>query len=359
MINKAELTAEWINRVSKESRNADKILVEKVIRAMLLIEGLLKEEIEFVLKGGTSLIFLLKSAKRLSIDVDINIHHKLPVINDKFTEIVNEQGFTRFERQERSTNTKIEKSHYKFFYKPLHKSNTEEEYILLDILYEQINYINIKSIPLASTFTPNSGRPLKVKIPSTEDILGDKLTAFAPRTTGIPYQKGEVSMSMEIIKQLYDIGSLFDEVKDLSIIKSTFSKFVITEVDYIGKTTLTENDVLNDIYETSLSISTRGSFGKESFEKLQTGIQRIRNFIFSESYQIEKAIVDSSKAAYLATLIKYKSGNIEKYTEGSVKKEWIVNEPLNTKLNILKRSNIEAFFYWYKVYELTIAGKGI
>lgn len=37
-------------------------------------------------------------------------------------------------------------------------------------------------------------------------------TAFAPETTGIPYYKGENLSTLEIIKQLYDIGRLFDRV---------------------------------------------------------------------------------------------------------------------------------------------------
>lgn len=40
MISKETLTAEWIEKVSKANRNADKILIEKVIRALLLLEGL-------------------------------------------------------------------------------------------------------------------------------------------------------------------------------------------------------------------------------------------------------------------------------------------------------------------------------
>ena len=33
-------------------------------------------------------------------------------------------------------------------------------------------------------------------------------------------------------------------------------------------------------------------------------------------------------------------------------KDWQIGEPLNNKLNKLKKSNPEAFFYWYKIYEL-------
>lgn len=42
MINQKGITNEWLSKVSKENKNADKILVEKVIRALLLLEGLVK-----------------------------------------------------------------------------------------------------------------------------------------------------------------------------------------------------------------------------------------------------------------------------------------------------------------------------
>ena len=53
MISQKEITIDWLNKVSKENRNADKILVEKVIRALLLLEGLVKENLQFIFKGGT------------------------------------------------------------------------------------------------------------------------------------------------------------------------------------------------------------------------------------------------------------------------------------------------------------------
>ncbi|MDD4242403.1 MAG: hypothetical protein PHG54_13330 [Smithellaceae bacterium] len=40
MIAKDSLQPEWIQKVSAENRQADKMLVEKVIRALLLLEGL-------------------------------------------------------------------------------------------------------------------------------------------------------------------------------------------------------------------------------------------------------------------------------------------------------------------------------
>jgi len=193
-------------------------------------------------------------------------------------------------------------------------------------------------------------KPLSVNVPSLNDILGDKLTAFAPNTTGIPYYKHGDSMSMEIIKQLYDIGNLFDVVTDIETVKTTFHAFVKAELVY-RNTEQTSKDVLNDIYQTALSIVTRGTDGDSNFADLQKGIQRIKNLIFSESYQIEKAITHASKAAYLATLIKNNASSFDKFEHLQQLTEWIISEPLNTKLNKLKKSNPEAFFYWYKIYE--------
>ncbi len=159
-------------------------------------------------------------------------------------------------------------------------------------------------------------------------------------------------MSMEIIKQLYDIGSLFDIVNNMTNIRSTFIKFVETEFSYFDNLTLTLDDVIEDIYQTSLCIVTRGADGKGAFDQLQLGIQRVDRFIFSENYHLEKAITHASKAAYLAMLIKFNAEKIDKFSNPMEIKDWTISTPLNTKLNRLKKSNPEAFFYWYKTYEL-------
>jgi hypothetical protein len=355
MINRDSLTSDWINKVSKANRNADRILVEKVIRALLLLEGLVKQELPFVFKGGTALMLLMDSSKRLSIDIDIILPTEPEDLQKIFNRVAEEQGFLKAELQHRKTDSKIKKAHYKFFYTPVHKSMAAEEGILLDILFEEVNYKKVNLLPITSSFVITSSNPLKVSIPSLEDILGDKLTAFAPNTTGIPYFKKGDSMSMEIIKQLYDIGNLFAVVNDAELIRSTFSKFVKTELAYLDHSILNENDVVEDIYETSLCICLRGGDGKGDFVQLQLGIQRVSGFIFSESYHLEKVITHASKAAYLTTIIKHNSKRIEKFEPNKILEDWKIETPMNTKLNKLKKTNPEAFFYWYKIYELNIA----
>lgn len=353
MIDQEKTTKDWLENVSRKNSKADKIIVEKVIRALLLVEGLVKQEIPFVFKGGTSLMLHFDSTKRLSIDIDIILPKDIDDLEGQLDAVAEEQGFLRKELQHRNAQSKIKKEHYKFFYEPLHKTNKDEEYVLLDILIEEVGYLNIIPLPIRSIFVPIIDKPLEVQVPSLEDILGDKLTAFAPNTTGIPYSKNDNSMSMEIIKQLYDIGNLFDVANDIRIIKKTFSKFAKTELEYRNKSELSESDVLEDIYQTSLCIVSRGAFGEGNFIELQNGVQRIRSFIFSEKYQLEKAITHASKAAYLSALIKYNAETIKKFDNPLEVKDWLVDEPINNRLNRLKKSNPEAFFYWYKIYELS------
>ena len=350
MISENTLELDWINSVSKKNRKADKILVEKVIRALLLLEGLAESGLEFIFKGGTALMLLQGSTRRLSIDIDILVPHKID-LKLLFEKFLLSKNFTRLELQERCTKTSIQKAHYKFYYQPVYKTAQAEEYVLLDILFEKSQYQKMEWIDIDSSFVQQAGPVLKINVPSVEDMLGDKLTAFAPNTTGIPYDKGGHSKAMEVIKQLYDIGNLFDAVADLNIIRETFKRFAQTELAYRE---LEENPqiVLEDIFETALCISTRGQDGRGDFKALQNGISQIRAFIFSEPYQIEKAIVHSSKAAYLSKLLELKKDKLERFENAMQIKDWIIEQPFYTRLNKLRKSNPQAFFYWYKTYEL-------
>lgn len=63
MIKKECFTAEWIEQVSSELHYNDKNLIEKVIRALSLLEMLVKAGCPLVFKGGTALMLILgKSA---------------------------------------------------------------------------------------------------------------------------------------------------------------------------------------------------------------------------------------------------------------------------------------------------------
>lgn len=350
MISKECFTAEWIDRVSSELKYPDKNLVEKVIRAFSLVELLVESGCPFVWKGGTSLMLILgRQLHRLSIDVDIicppgtDINHYLDGY-ENYGFVSKEEEY----REQRSTD--IPKSHSKFHYQIAYKSGmSRNEYILLDVLYEDSHYKTVKSLDLENPFLKWDGDPVKVNVPSANDILGDKLTAFAPNTAGIPYFKNGQNRHLEIIKQLYDVGRLFDVSTDLGCIKSAYSKIIPVEMSYRN---LPADPImaLDDTIATAKCLATRGKAGIGDFEALQNGINRLKSFMYLGKYYIEQASVDAAKVAYLAAVIKHNLSAFEKYNGANP----IVKSDKKMPSVIAKMfmGNPEAYFYWSKYAEI-------
>jgi hypothetical protein len=348
MIAQKSITKEWIETVAK-SKKADKILVEKVIRALLLLEGLSESGLNYVFKGGTALVLLFNSDKRLSIDIDIIVPEKEKNLTHILQNICTAKEFTHFEKQERIAGTSIDKEHYKLFF--VSAIDNQEGHILLDVLKEDIHYQNIIEMPIDSSFVIQENEPVMVHLPDFNNILGDKLTAFAPNTTGVPYRKGNKEMGMEIIKQMYDIGCLCDKVDNPKIVSEVFAAFAEIELLYRENQSNIE-EVLNDIIETALSVCLRQIQGKADFDILTKGIIQVKPFIFSEPFHLEKAITHAAKAVYIASVIKYNIQHFSRFSKSIDMKDWVITEPMNTKLNKMKKTDPEAFFYLYLVSEM-------
>ena len=351
MIKQECFTKEWCETVAQRLNYNDTQLIEKVVRALSLLEMLVKSGCPFHFKGGTATMLLLGGVtNRLSIDIDIMCPPGTEI--EQYLSSFREFGFTKFDLVERKTPGKnVPKSHSKFFYQLTYADKGGESYILLDVLYEDCHYQNTLEIPIESPFVEIDGEPMKVKVPSIEDILGDKLTAFAPNTTGIPYYKGKKICSVEIIKQMYDIARLFERVEDLSTTAAAFNRIVKIEMAYRALEDV--EDVYNDIIQTSLMIATRGKEGVGDFAILSEGIKKIRNFIHTSNYHLDHAIIDSSRAAYLAACLKKGVVSLDKYGgSASSVMNMELHDSLPSKLMKLRKTYPEAFYYWCKTSEM-------
>lgn len=352
MIKPECFTREWCEQVAQRLNYKDTQLIEKVVRALSLLEMLVQSGCPFHFKGGTATMLLLGGVtNRLSIDIDIICPPGTDI--EQYLSRFKEFGFTKIDLVERKSPGKnIPKSHSKFFYQLSYTDKVEKEgYILLDVLYEDCHYRNTLETPIVSPFIEIEGEPLNVRVPSVDDILGDKLTAFAPNTTGIPYYKKDKVCSVEIIKQLYDIARLFDRIESLEVTSKSFLSIVKVEMAYRDISDL--EAVYDDILQTSLLISTRGKEGIGNFDVLQEGIKKIKSFIHTSNYHIENAIVDSAKAAYVSTCIRKGVSDIEKYNGNpEVVLGMTIAPTLTNKLNKLRRTLPEAFYYWVKTSEL-------
>lgn len=352
MIKEHCFTKEWFVSMSRKHRYNDLGIIEKVVRAYALLDMLARSGCPYIFKGGTCVGLILgDGTKRLSIDIDIicppgtNVEEYLGRITDF--------GFTRTELAERRQAGKdIPKTHSKFFYRIAYNDRANQEsYILLDVLYEDTHYNQVNEIEVTNQFIELDSAPSIVKVPSVGDILGDKLTAFAPNTTGIPYYKNGNPHSTEIMKQVYDIGRLFDAVDSLGITAKSFQRIALVELGYrnLGDDI---SIIFDDIRQTALLLATRGLYGAGDFALLQDGIKRLGSFIYENRYFIEDAIVDSAKAAYIATCIEKGINEVQKYYPEAVTSEMNIGKSLPAKLNKLKKIRPESFYYWYLIDNL-------
>ena len=350
MINPTSRSLEWIKEASYNLGVHDIALVEKTIRAFSLLEALARSNCPFLFKGGSSLMLHLSTSKRLSIDIDI-ICPPGTLIEDYLDIYAEEYGFNKVELVERISRKDVPKQHAKFYYEVSYPSSGGQDKILLDVLFEETHYSKIVSLPIQSPLLITNEPPVMVNLPSHEDLLGDKLTAFAPYTTGIPFFKGERNCSMEIIKQLFDVASLFDITENLNITRTTFSKIAALELQYRHKEPDNTLQVLDDIYQTALCICMRGQQDPDEYRLLQDGIRRIGNFMIGDKYTLDSAIIDASKVAYLCKLIEKGIDDIRHYSPEMLGDltGLVLQQPMPTKLNKLKKTHPEAFFYFNEI----------
>lgn len=75
MIDVNTLSADWIAEKRKKYRK-DPSLMESMIYALYLLEQVKQTGLEFIFKGGTSLMLLMKEPRRFSVDIDIVVSPK-------------------------------------------------------------------------------------------------------------------------------------------------------------------------------------------------------------------------------------------------------------------------------------------
>ena len=165
------------------------------------------------------------------------------------------------------------------------------EPILLDILYTPNPYPELMEVPVVHNWLLTGEEITTVQMPTFDAILGDKLTAFAPKTTGILYSKNR---PVEIIKQLFDVAFLMDNISDLTVVRKSNHEVVDEEIKF-RELSLPAIEVLEDTQEACYLLSTR-NMKAEEFRHLQLGIRNFTNFTITR-FNLEEAIIAASKAA--------------------------------------------------------------
>ncbi len=362
MIKDKCFTEAWLEQFKKQKdhKRIDKIILEKMIYALHLLEKLKENGLDFVFKGGTSLVLLLKEGNRFSIDIDIICNAERKDLEEILNKVVESSHFTEWKLDEhRSYQPGVPKAHYKFAFDTKQQGSGT---ILLDVLIEDSIYPALAELPVNTKWIETETETM-VTVPTIDAITGDKLTAFAPNTIGIPYFKGKDNQpfSMEICKQLFDLSKLFEHIEDVELVAKSFMAFAEQEINYRKngnpERDLTPEKVLQDTIGTCLIIAKRGGDAddeKQKFAELQRGIRAFNfGFLMSGSFRIDDAVPAAARIAYLAAKILVSDMTPIAYYKGQDVKKLNIEDPDWNFLNKLKKQpDKSSFYYWYQTVQL-------
>ena len=337
MLSRDMYTGEYIQELHERTGN-DPALLERVVYAFGLLEAIRRVELPFCFKGGSSLMLLLDKPRRLSTDIDIIVEPGTDI--DRYIHKAGEIfPFTDVEEHIRVGINNIEKRHFRFKYRSP-KSN-RDVMILLDVLFENIQYEATVERPIKNELLLTEGEDLSVVTPDVNGILGDKLTAFAPHTTGIPFG---VSKELEIIKQLFDCGSLFDVMNDYGKVCASHNKIVRSEMGYRGLT-FSPEEVLKDTIRGSICVASRGQSDDSEYQYYRDGISRIRNHILGGKFGGDIAGGIAGRVLYLASSMLAGRDEVVKITDASVYSEQKIELPKARSFSYLRIVDPIAYGY--------------
>ncbi len=252
MLNPLSFSRAWIDRQSQALGCRNPIMLEKAIVALQLLGHLAEAYLPFQFLGGTSLLLRLPVIRRLSIDIDIITQAQENDLATLLNSVGQGPPFIRHEHDVRRDAALPPKRHFRFFYQSV--VEPKQDHILLDVLLENKPALHTQMIPIQTPFLEVS-RPVQVAVPTINALLGDKLSAFAPTSIGIPYfdKRGE-SRQTDVIKQLFDTAALFDSATDLQTTSEVYASTHERQCRY-REHTYTLSETLDDSLLAAMQLS--------------------------------------------------------------------------------------------------------
>lgn len=135
MISEICFTADWLEKKRKELGNVDPVLLERALHAFALLGHLAESGLEFVFKGGTSLLLHVPVIRRLSIDIDIICSSPAEVLDRVLQQISKVAPFIDYMDDERDSGRLPKRRHFKFSFESRVPGNLAP-YVLLDVVQE-------------------------------------------------------------------------------------------------------------------------------------------------------------------------------------------------------------------------------
>jgi hypothetical protein len=237
----------------------------------------------------------------------------------------------------------------------------------LDVLIGDSIYPDLIEKPVITKWIETE-KEIIVSMPTVDSITGDKLTAFAPNSIGIPYFKGKDKQpfSMEICKQLFDLSKLFENIQNMEVVAASFQVFAEYEITYRKngnpEVELTPEMVLQDTIDTCIILAKRDrgtDDEKVKFKELQKGLIAFgTGFLIAGHFRIDNAVPAAARIAYMAAKILVNDLSPIHYYQGQDIKDLIIeDQDWNFLMRLKKQADKSAFYYWYQTVQLLSTAK--
>jgi hypothetical protein len=364
MISPTCFSKDWLREQANALQARDVRNLEKCVLALELVGRLKKAGLEFIFKGGTSLLLLADQPRRLSIDVDILCLEPLEKLEEVLGKVVR-PPFVAWEHQDHRDREAPPTRHFRLVYESAFDGAAGHA-IQLDVIVAESPYAAVSPRPVRAEFVKLE-EEVSVFLPSASSLLGDKIAAFAPSTIGFPYQPmvastGEPSEQrpIKVVKHLFDIAVLARMAADIAETEATYRAVHAEQVKY-RELNCAVSEALADTQDAAFWVSRVDGRPPEENEKTEffrKGIRALDSHLFSEPFQNAQARQAAGIAALAASAIKTRRTDLDlpRFLTGDLDPESLRWAKLATpweNLNRLKQTDPLAFACWLKAQELS------
>jgi predicted nucleotidyltransferase component of viral defense system len=353
----------WIDQQRRVLGNCDPGILEKTVYALTLLGHLVDSRMPFLFKGGTSLLLHLDPVRRLSRDIDIVCGLPPEEVDAVLEEVATKEPFLRYEEDVRGHRGMPCRRHFRFIYRSALGKQAETD-VLLDVVEEEREVHTIVDKRIGTSFLI-AQREVLARVPTVESLLGDKLTAFAPRTSGVPlyHPDGTVRDVQQVAKQLFDVGVLFDAANDFDAIESSYDAVVEIERTYRDPNPSRE-DCLRDTWRACIGLLAQRPDIAAAYPDgvhINNGLQRMMGHVTSPAYvssfEAKRTLVAKCALLVAHLLVQERFDFMNgRWTSSAAQLSEVSDTSFNgtafTWLNGMKAVNPEAHFYMHKAISM-------
>ena len=356
----AAYTSEWINAQRKQLGGCDPGILETCIHALTLLGFLVESGLPFLFKGGTSLLLHLPQTRRLSRDIVCGL--PTAEVDAVLATLGQRAPFLRYAEDVRGARGLPRRRHFKFFYRSALPGHAEQP-VLLDIVEESREVHAIVTRPIRTSFLAPE-REVLVRVPTIESLLGDKLTALAPITTGVPFFNANGDdQRQQVAKQLFDVAVLFDAASDFEKVAEAYDAVWAMESEY-RPAHPTREATLNDTWNACLALTATKKTHLAAYpdaELLHNGLDRMTGHLTTPEFvrgREPRRLLAARAAVIVAHLRAGRSLDFAtaRYTGSTAQLASLRAANLNGTaydwINRLKAVNPEAYHYWHMALSL-------